>query len=117
LKALKEHNVNDDRKALYRTALAANMPLIPDDKCCRLLAWLYVYGGNNEQVVFDGRLNNAIFYAQHRLNLFGGELPDAELVSVLQEYIKSVEDYSNPPEWVADLEKEFGIKAYGRHKK
>ena len=29
----------------YRTAGLAGLKIIPDDKCCRLLAWLYVYGG------------------------------------------------------------------------
>jgi hypothetical protein len=112
LKALKEYDVNDDRKALYRTALAANIHLIPDDKCCRLLAWLHTCGGNNEQAVFDGRLNNALMYAQHRLNLLGGEIPDAELLEDLQAYISTVGDHKNPPEWVRELEKEYGIKAH-----
>jgi hypothetical protein len=115
LKAVKEYDVNDDRAALYRTAIAAKMPLIPDDTCCRLLAWLHTCGGNNEQAVFDGRLNNALMYAQHRLNLLGGEIPDVELLPVLQGYINSVTDYKKPPEWVLELEKEYGIKAYGRN--
>jgi hypothetical protein len=112
LKASKEYDVNDDRKVLYRTAMAANIHLIPDDKCCRLLAWLHTCGGNNEQAVFDARLNNALMYAQYRLNLLGGELPNAELVPVLQEYINSVTDYKKPPQWVRELEKEYGIKAH-----
>jgi hypothetical protein len=97
-------------KSFYETALAAGIPVISGDKCCRLLAWLHVCGGTNEQTVFDIRLSNALLYAQKRLNLLGGETPDAELVPVLQGYIKSITDYKNPPEWVLELEKEYRIK-------
>jgi hypothetical protein len=99
------------RMQFFLTAGLAGLKIYPDDKCCRLLAWLLVYGGENEQVL-DGRFSSAVFYAQGRLNLRGGEAPNTELVPVLQSYIKSVEDYDNPPEWVIELEKEFGIKPH-----
>jgi hypothetical protein len=107
---------NDLRKSLHETALSAGIPIISGDKCCRLLAWLYIYGGGQEQVVFDERLNTDIVYAQKRLNVMGGKIPDTELAPILQSYIKSVTDYGNPPEWVYELEKEYGIKAYQRNR-
>jgi hypothetical protein len=97
---------------VYDTALAAGIPIISGDKCCRLLAWLYVCGGENEQTVLDSRLSNALLYAQKRLNLLGGEIPDVELLPVLRGYIQSITDYMNPPEWVLELEKEYGIKPH-----
>ena len=106
--------MNDLRKQLYETAIIAGMPLISENKCCQLMAWLYIYGGANEQVVFDERLRYSIFYAQKRLNIIGGEIPDQKLLLVLQNYIKSITDYKNPPEWVIDLEKEFKINVLGR---
>jgi hypothetical protein len=99
------------RMQLFLTAGLADLKIFPDDKCCRILAWLYVYGGENEQVL-DNRLSDAVFYAQGRLNLLGGETPEIKLVSLLQGYVKSVEDYNNPPEWVISLEKEYGIKPH-----
>jgi hypothetical protein len=113
------------RREFYTSAGLASLKIIPDDKCCRLLAWLYIYGGGNEQVL-DGRVSDAIFYAQGRLNLLGGEKPDADLLSVLQGYIKELtgdnpldffcnpknEKYNDPPSWVIDLEKEFGMKPH-----
>jgi hypothetical protein len=104
--------MNDFMAQLYATAESAGLKIISDDKCCRLLAWLHVCGGTNEQTVFDGRLNNALLYAQKRLNLLGGEIPDVELLPVLHEYIKSITDHKNPPEWVLELEKEYDIKVY-----
>jgi hypothetical protein len=106
------------RMQFYVTAGLAGLKIIPDDKCCRLLAWLYAYGGENEQVL-DSRVSDAIFYAQGRLNLLGGETPNVDLLPVLQGYIKDIvgdnlqnDKYNNPPEWVIGLEKEFGIKPH-----
>jgi hypothetical protein len=103
------------RRELYQEAGHFGLPIIPglnDDKCCRLLAWLNVYGGEHEQVVLDERIWSMIFYAQARLNIFGSEVPDKTLVPVLLNYIKSISDYDNPPEWVPALEKEYGIKSH-----
>jgi hypothetical protein len=102
------------RMQFYVTAGLTGLKIIPDDKCCRILAWLYIYGGENEQVL-DSRMSDAIFYAQGRLNLLGGEKPDADLLPVLQGYIKEItgkDKYNNPPEWIIDLEKEFGMKPH-----
>jgi hypothetical protein len=102
------------RRQFYMTAGSAGLKIIPDDKCCRLLAWLYVYGGGNEQVI-DGRLSGHIMYAQARLNIDGGEIPDRELAGVMKDYVKSITDYHNPPEWVNELESEYKIR--NQHKK
>jgi hypothetical protein len=101
--------MKDLRREFYTTAGSAGLKVIPDDKRCRILAWLYVYGGSNEQVLED-RIAGHIFYAQGRLNLFGGEMPDAALVPVLLDYIKSVTDYDSPPPWVEELEKEYKLR-------
>ena len=103
-------------KSLYETALSAGIPIISSDKCCQLLAWVYVYGGGHEQVVMDERLSNAILYAKQRLNFNGGEIPNRELTPIMIQYIKSVNDYDKPPEWVLLLEKEYSIKVYRRKK-
>jgi hypothetical protein len=122
------HNMNDMpgfRMNFYISAGLAGLKIIPDDKCCRLLAWLYAYGGGNEQVL-DSRVSDAVFYAQGRLNLLGGEKPNADLLPVLQGYIKEITGdspldffcnpkngkYDNPPAWIIDLEKEFGIEPH-----
>jgi hypothetical protein len=103
--------VIDLRQSLYDTALSAGIPIISGNKCCRILAWLYIYGGGNEQVI-EGKLNTAILYSQKRLNLLGGEMPDLELLPILQDYIKSIANYYNPPEWVNELEAEYKIEAH-----
>ena len=104
----------DIRKLLNDTAITAGLPIVSADKCCKLLAWLYVYGGGCESVVTDERLRNDILYAQRRLNILGGEVPDTELLPIFQEYVKSTggydKPYKTPPEWVIELEQEYGIR-------
>lgn len=110
-----KHGIETMQRQLYQTAASAGLSIIPgldDDKCCRLMAYLYVYGGSNEQMVLDSRITSAIFYAQARLNIFGGERPTVECVQGIQSYIKSITDFDNPPDWVLVLEKEYGIKSY-----
>ena len=103
--------MNDDfMKQFYETAFNAGILVISDDKCVQLLAWLHVYGGSQEQAVMSGRLNASISYAQKRFNIFGGERPDPEFIRSFQDYVKTIEDYNNPPEWVLSLEKEYNIK-------
>jgi hypothetical protein len=94
---------------LYRTAESAGIKILSDDHCCQLLAWLNVYGGGVEKVVLDGKLRTDIFEAQKRLNLYGGEIPNPELLPKLQGYMKSLSDYNNPPEWVKELKQRYGI--------
>jgi hypothetical protein len=107
------------------------MKIISDDLCCRILAYLYTYGGGNESVTFNDRLRTDIFEAQKRLNLNpidGDPVPNAELLPVLQDYIKSItnaneyefwlgnREYETPPEWVIELEKRYNIKPAYRKK-
>ena len=113
----KKDFMSDLREKMYDTAFSAGIPIISGDKCCQLLAYLYIYGGENEQMTTDNRISSAMFYAQKRLNILGGRVPDLELLPVLQNYIKSAADkhgvpYDEPPEWVIELEKEFGIKPH-----
>jgi len=95
---------------LYDTCAQVGFKIFSDDECCRCLAWLYIYGGGNEEVL-SGSIYQTICYAQRRLNLIGGEMPNAELLTVLQGYIKSIADYKNPPEWVLQFEKKHKLRA------
>jgi hypothetical protein len=109
---------------IYENAEANGIKIISDDSCCRLLAWLYIYGGWNEATVVNTRLNWDIRYAQKRLNIFGGEQLNLELIPVLQKYIKEItgeneHDYwltaqdkrnNNRPDWVRELEKKYKLK-------
>lgn len=84
-----------------------------DDFCCKLLAWVYIYGGGNEVVTQNKGMFGAIQVAQKRLNLMGGEIPNAALLPTLQEYMKQAEYHEKgvePAEWVnTEINKRYGI--------
>jgi tRNA(Ile2) C34 agmatinyltransferase TiaS len=96
-----------DYKKMLLTAESAGIKIVSDDKCCRLLAWLYVHGGGNEAVTVNLKLNADILEAQKRLNLYGGERVNVELLPTLQEYIRQAE--SSNPDWIAELCKYYGL--------
>jgi hypothetical protein len=75
-----------------------------------------IYGAGNEAVVMNTALSGAILAAQKRRNIFGGEVPDQKLVPVMLSYLDSIKDFDNPPEWVPELEKEYGVKSYRSNK-
>jgi len=111
----KKDFISDLREKVYDTALSAGIHIISDEECCQLLAYLHLEGGGNEQFALEERLRSALFYAQKRMNLFGGERPNVELLPIFQKYVNSCsrkEFDNNPPDWVLSLEKKWGIKTY-----
>lgn len=64
---------------------------ISDDTCCKLLAVVYVFGGNSESFTSHLKLVADIQYSQKRMNINGGLIPNADLLPILQTYIKELE--------------------------
>lgn len=99
-------------RRLKRTAEGAGMKLISDDRCCQLLAWLYAYGGGTEAVTQNFVLNEDIKYAQERLNLYSGEIPNVELLPLLQKYMQEIDAFkrvNREPRWVEEICKYYRI--------
>ena len=46
-------------REFYDTAFEAGIPIVSSDKCCRILSWLYIFGGGCEQAVLDAKFNSA----------------------------------------------------------
>jgi hypothetical protein len=101
-------------KQLHNTAKAAGINILTDEKCCEILAWLLVFGGGIEKAVFDCVLNTDIIVAQERLNLYGGERANAELLPLLRQKVKECEEHlqGKEYEWLHKLAKKYkvGIK-------
>ncbi|MDR2733393.1 MAG: hypothetical protein LBC99_01970 [Spirochaetota bacterium] len=98
----------------FDALLDAELLEVSDELCCQILAWVSVYGGEHEAAVMNPGLNTAIRAAQKKLNILGGEVPDLKLVPVMVEYIRSITDHDNPPSWVPELEKQYGVESYRR---
>ncbi|MFK8302661.1 hypothetical protein ACI75Y_07090 [Capnocytophaga stomatis] len=101
---------------LFVTAENAGLKIISDEKCCQLLAWVYHIGGYTEESTHNVKLRESIFTAQKRLNILGGETPNAQLLPAFQKYEKELSDFinkkTNRPQWLTDLEKEYGLRSY-----
>jgi len=101
-----------DYEKLVETAGQCGLKVITDDFCCKLLAWVYMFGAETEMITYNVRLRADISSAQKRLNIFGGEIPDKELSEKLRGYIKECGEYFNPnrPQWVDEIDSRYNLK-------
>lgn len=102
-------------RRIQRTAKGTGMKLISDEHCCKLLAWLYAYGGGTEAVTLNFVLNEDIKYAQKRLNIIGGDIPNTELLPLLQKYMREIDAFKSgaakkQPAWVKEICKYYRLK-------
>lgn len=115
----------DHRQKIIDTCLSAGISWMSVDTCAKVFAVLYVHG-NNEYMTHCEAFLQDCGYVVRRFNISGGETPDADFVSLLQMYIKELEDYEERhkgekntsglferhiPEWAKELFKDrYGIK-------
>ncbi|MBQ1799755.1 MAG: hypothetical protein II011_03285, partial [Prevotella sp.] len=81
---------------LYKDWLGAfaaiGTPAIGRDTAARILAVTYVHG-NNEALVYNDKYLQDIHHIQQMYHVEGGEPPDDELVELIQQYVKELEQY------------------------
>ena len=70
--------------------LAADIPAVTRDTAARLMAVLYVHGGGHEEMVMNRKFTNEMRYIQRRYGIEGGQRPDAEVVSLIQHYVREL---------------------------
>jgi hypothetical protein len=98
-------------KLIQKTSEHAEIKIISDEHCCKLLAW--VYSCDSEMATRNFILNEHIKYAQKRLNLYGGEIPNKELLPMLQKYVKEIDAFKKgtlnvQPIWITEICKYYG---------
>jgi hypothetical protein len=106
--------MNDLRKELFAACLGADVSILGFDKCCQLMAWTLVFGGYTSETVLNIKLREAIFYAQRRLRIKGGEVPDVDGVLRIQEYTRDLRAYAGgaaKPVWLAEMEADYGVES------
>ena len=98
------------------------LPYITRDTAARIFAIVYVHGGGEEEMVLNRKFTNDVKYIQRRFGIQGGCVPEAEFASLLQGYVRELEDYmhehlhdeSSIPDWAHRLMKErYGMKLHG----
>jgi hypothetical protein len=67
--------------------------MMSDDFAAKLLAYVSVMGGGNEAVVTNKKLLAGIGIAQQKFNIKGGEVPDANGITLFQKYVAELETY------------------------
>jgi hypothetical protein len=110
------------REEMYALGATLGYKILPDEVCCQLLAWVYMYGDLGEAAVFDDHLRVDVLEAQKRVNMFGAEELNVELVEKMKGYIKELlgeytektfganHFYEYPrPDWLVELEKRYGF--------
>jgi hypothetical protein len=108
------NDLNEFYKSLLLTANQAGLKVIPDEHSIKLLAWLMAYGGGNEEIITNQKLQTDIQYAQQRLNLFGGEKPNTELLEkaffYFEEADKAIKQRIPVPDWAIEICEYYGLR-------
>jgi hypothetical protein len=108
---------------------SVGLPYITRDTAARIFAIVYVHGGGEEEMVLNRKFINDVKYIQRRFGIDGGCVPEAEFASLLQGYVRELEQYerdhqrhvlgpkeqqSSIPEWAHKLMKDrYGMKLHG----
>lgn len=86
------------QRAMYDTAAAlreqypdkmGDFLLINRDTAARLLSVIYLSPGD-ERIVLSPKLQNDVRYMQRTYGVSGGEVPDAEVVTLIQQYTREL---------------------------
>lgn len=109
-------------RSLYKDWLVAfeqiGYPAIGRDTAARVLAVTYAHG-NNEALTHNSKYLADIAHIQKMYGVNGGEVPDGDLIVLIQRYVKELEDYyeehrndktdgeavfhNKAPQWARDL--------------
>ena len=103
--------MTDFRKQWNDTCKAAGLVSIGKDTAAKLLAIVYVLGGERESFTHNAKLMADIDYIQEQYGLKGGLVPSIHLVKKLKHYVREIhENNDEPTEWAIKLMKEnYGI--------
>lgn len=99
------------RQQWNESCLAAGITSIGTHTAAKLLAIVYVLGGERESFTHNAKLMADIEYIQEQYGLKGGLVPSIHLVKKLKHYVGELhENNDEPTEWAIKLMKEnYGI--------
>lgn len=93
-------NDMDIRDQWYESCLQADIPAISKDKSAKILAMVYVLGGSHSNYTYSTSLRSALRYIKKKFHIDGAETPDAEIVTLIRQYVNELEDsYANAQEY------------------
>lgn len=99
--------MTDLRKQWNEACKAAGLVSIGKDTAAKLLAIVYVLGGERESFTHNEKLKADIDYIQEVYGFQGGEVPSQEVVELLKSYTKELEaNEKDYPQWAKKLMEE-----------
>lgn len=103
--------MTDFRKQWNESCKAAGLTAIGKDTAAKLLAIVFVLGGDREAFTHNEKLKADIGYIQDVYGFQGCNTPNQEVVERLKAYTKELESNSaDHPQWATKLLKEqYGI--------
>ena len=103
--------MTDFRRQWNESCKAAGLVSIGKDTAAKLLAVVYVLGGEREAFTHNEKLKADLEYIQDVYGFQGGMTPDAFVSNALKQYCNELEDYKTIPQWATKLMQEnYGIK-------
>lgn len=100
------------RKQWNDACKATGLVSIGRDTAAKLLAIIYVLGGEREAFTHNEKLKSDLEYVQETYSFFGGLIPDVEVKNKFRNYVKELEaNEKEAPKWAKKLMQEnYGIK-------
>lgn len=83
----------------------------------KLLAYVYVIGGNDEAVVRNKALNAGIAIAAQKFNIKGGSVPKAKSIPVIRAFISELERKGEDTPWLSAIYNRYNIRYHTNCKK
>lgn len=104
--------MTDFRRQWNESCKAAGLVSIGKDTAAKLLAIVYVLGGEREAFTHNEKLKDDIDYIQEVYGFQGGEVPNQQVAELLKSYTKELEtNEKDYPQWAMKLmEEQYGIK-------
>ena len=96
--------------AMQRSMMQLGMSMYTPDFACKLLAYTLCFGGANEAVVQNAKLYFAIRACAELLNIKGGEIPNPNLMPVLQQRINELGQGGSRVEWLKEITDRYDLK-------
>ncbi len=96
--------------AMQRSMIQLGMSMYTPDFACKLLAYTLCFGGANEAVVQNAKLHFAIRACAELLNIKGGEIPNPNLMPVLQQRINELGQGGSRVEWLKEITDRYDLK-------
>ena len=93
----------DFRRQWNESCKEAGLVSIGKDTAAKLLAIVYVLGGEREAFTHNEKLKADLEYIQDVYGIYGGKIPDQEVVELVKSYTKQLEASEDYPQWATKL--------------